>query len=169
MKKIIIGTFAFALMLSSCKTMQRMKGNEAAAPAQQEQTQTKVFSVAEPQATSPQPAAPQQPATNTYQAPAKPVRTQTETFTFDQKDDAAKYQGSSFFVIIGSFSSLDNANRYKQELIPQGFNPIVLHSETGYYRVCVNSYAEEMAARQRVNQIRTDFPKYADTWLLVKK
>lgn len=170
MKRIIIGTFAFALLFTSCKTMQRMKGNEAAAPAPQEQTQTKVFSVAEPQAATPAPAEQPKPTTTTtYQAPIKPVRTQSETFTFDQKDDAAKYQGSTFFVIIGSFSSLDNANKYKQELIPQGFNPIVLHSETGYYRVCVNSYAEEAAARQRVNQIRTDFPKYADTWLLVKK
>jgi len=168
MRRIIIGAFALSLFFTGCKSMQRMKSNEAAEPAPQEQTDTKVFSVAEPQ----------RPATNTakqtapestYQAPIKPVRTQSENFTFDQKDDATKYQGSTFFVIIGSFSSLENANRYKQELIPQGFNPIVLHSETGYYRVCVNSYAAETAARQRVNQIRTDFPKYADTWLLIKK
>ncbi len=64
---------------------------------------------------------------------------------------------------------MENANRYKQELIPQGFAPIVLHSETGYYRVCVNAYTDETAARQRVQQIRTDYPKYADTWLLIKK
>ena len=105
MRRIIIGTFAFALLFTSCKTMQRMKSNEAAAPAQQEQTQTKVFSVAEPQAAPTQAATAEQPkTTTTYQAPIKPVRTQTETFTFDQKDDAAKYNGSTFFVIIGSFS-----------------------------------------------------------------
>lgn len=172
MRRIIIGAFALGLFFTGCKSMQRMKSTEAAEPAPQQQTETKVFSVAEPQqpatTTTTQQAQQTAPAT-TYQAPIKPVRTQTETFTFDQKDDATKYQGSTYFVIIGSFSSLENANKYKQELIPQGFNPIVLHSETGYYRVCVNSYAEEMAARQRVNQIRTDFPKYADTWLLVKK
>jgi len=168
MRKIIIGTFILGLMFTSCKTMQRMKGSEATQAAQP-QTETKVFSAVEPQTTATQPARSTSPATSSYEAPVKPVRTQTETFTFDQKDDAARYQGSSFFVIIGSFSSLENANKYKQELIPQGFNPIVLHSETGYYRVCVNSYAEEMAARQRVNQIRVDFPKYADTWLLIRK
>ena len=167
MRRIIIGAFVFSTLLSGCKSMQKMKNEEAAEPARQEQTETKVFSVAEPKpAITPEKTT--TPA-STYQAPAKPVRTQTETFTFDQKDDATKYDGSSFFVIIGSFSSLENANKYKQELIPQGFNPIVLHSETGYYRVCVNSYSEELAARQRVNQIRTDFPKYADTWLLIKK
>lgn len=160
----------FSFLLTGCKSMQKMKNQEAAEPVQ-EQTTTKVFTATEPQQQQPAPATSYQPATSTsnYQAPAKPVRTQTENFTFDQRDDAAKYQGSSFFVIIGSFSSLENANKYKQELIPQGFNPIVLHSETGYYRVCVNSYANETAARQRVAQIRNDFPKYADTWLLIKK
>ncbi|WP_163710671.1 SPOR domain-containing protein [Mangrovibacterium lignilyticum] len=167
MRRIIIGAFVFSLLFTGCKSMQKMKNEEAAEPAKQEQAETKVFSVAEPE----QPKTPteQTAPTSTYQAPIKPVRTQTETFTFDQKDDATRYQGSTFFVIIGSFSSVENANKYKQELIPQGFNPIVLHSETGYYRVCVNSYANETAARQRVNQIRTDFPKYADTWLLIKK
>jgi len=184
MRKIIIGALAFGLLLTGCKSMQRMKANEAAEPARQDQTDSKVFSVAEPEqpktisqqteskqtTTYQAPAKPAGTQTETsYQTPVKPVRTQTETFTFDQKDDAVKYQGSTFFIIIGSFSSLDNANRYKQELVSQGFNPIVLHSENGYYRVCVNSYADEMAARQRVNQIRTDFPKYADTWLLIKK
>lgn len=162
MRRIIIGMFALSLFFVGCKSMKQIKSDEVAEAAPQEQTESKVFSVAEPKQaeTTGQPA---------YEVPAKPVRTQTETFTFDQKDDATKYKGSTFFVIIGSFSSLENANRYKQELVPQGFNPIVLHSETGYYRVCVNSYAEESAARQRINQIRTDFPKYADTWLLVKK
>ncbi|MFV0376654.1 MAG: SPOR domain-containing protein [Mangrovibacterium sp.] len=164
MRRIILGAFVFTILLSGCKSMQKMKNQEAAEPVYQEQSDTKVFSASEPQ-----PAANNQTQASGYQAPAKPVRTQSENFTFDQKDDAAKYQGSSFFVIIGSFSSLDNANRYKQELIPQGFNPIVLRSETGYFRVCVNSYADEAAARQRVNQIRTDFPKYADTWLLIRK
>ncbi|WP_372774834.1 SPOR domain-containing protein [Mangrovibacterium sp.] len=162
MRRIIFGAFMISLLFTGCKSMQRMKNNEAALPAKQEQAETKVFSVAEPQA-------PKEQAPAATQTPIKPVRTQTETFTFDQKDDATKYQGSSFFVIIGSFSSVENANKYKQELIPQGFNPIVLHSETGYYRVCVNSYAEEASARQRVNQIRSDFPKYADTWLLIKR
>lgn len=166
MRRFILGAFVFTILLSGCKSMQKMKDQEAAEPVYQEQTATKVFTATEPQ---PAQSTGSQAQASGYQAPAKPVRTQSENFTFDQKEDAAKYQGSSFFVIIGSFSSLENANRYKQELIPQGFNPIVLHSETGYYRVCVNSYADETAARQRVNQVRTDFPKYADTWLLIRK
>ncbi len=161
MRKFIFGAFVLTSLFTGCKSMQQMKNNDAATTPAQEET-TKVFAVTEPQPTTKTTSLPATTApattTTTYQAPAKPVRTQTETFTFDQKDDAAKYSNSTFFVIIGSFSSVENANRYKQELVPQGFNPIVLHSETGYYRVCVNSYGDETAARQRVNQIRVDFP-----------
>jgi cell division protein FtsN len=104
-----------------------------------------------------------------YEETEKPVRVQSETFSFAQQEDQANNANKSFFVIIGSFSSNENANRYKQELTPKGFSPIVLHSETGYYRVCVNSYNDEFEARKRVGQIRTDYPEYADTWLLIKK
>jgi len=164
MRKLIIGLFAVSLLLTGCKTSQKLGKNDTTETVSPDEPSTKVFSAPATQpATSPQPA-----STNAYE-PAKPVRTQTETFTFDQQEDASKYQGSSYFVIIGSFSSPENANRYKQDLIPQGFNPIILHSETGYYRVCVNSYTDEAEARQRISQIRNDFPKYADTWLLIKK
>ena len=163
MRRIIIGAFACSLLFVGCKSSQKLSSGDATEAVSRSDQQPKVFS-----ATEPKPAT-RETSTTKYDQPAAPVRTQTEAFNFAQKEDASKYDGSSFFVIIGSFSSLDNANRYKQELTPQGFNPIILHSETGYYRVCVNSYTDEMAARRRVNQIRTDFPKYADTWLLIKK
>ena len=165
MRKLIIGAFAFSFLLFGCKTIEKLKKDDVAETVSQEEPQSKVFSVTEPK-----PGIRENPTSDKmYEQPSAPVRTQTETFTFAQKEDASKYEGGSFFVIIGSFSSIDNANRYKEELIPQGFNPIVLHSETGYYRVCVNSYTNEGEARNRVNQIRNNFPKYADTWLLIKK
>ncbi len=167
MRKLIIGVFAFSLLLSGCKTVEKLKKKDKnqTETVSQEEPVTKVFSAPAPTST-----VRENPTSDVmYEKAEKPVRTQSESFTFAQKEDAAKYDGSSFFVIIGSFSSIDNANRYKQELIPQGFNPIILHSETGYYRVCVNSFMDETAARQRVQQIRNDFPKYADTWLLIKK
>lgn len=163
MRKLLIAAFAFSLLLSGCKTFQKLKKGDTEETVSQE-PQTKVFS------TEPTQTVRENPTSDTmYEQPNRSVRTQSESFTFAQKEDAAKYANSSYFVIIGSFSSPENANRYKQELTPQGFNPFILQSETGYYRVCVNSYTDEASARQRVNQIRTDFPKYADTWLLIKK
>lgn len=162
MRKLFIGAFAIVLLFSACKTKQMLPKQEATATETVSKEEPKVFS-----APAAQPA-PQQAAPVTRYESSTPVRSQSESFTFAQQEDASKYQGK-FFVIIGSFSSMDNANRYKQELTPQGFTPIVLRSETGYYRVCVNAYNDEAMARQRIQEIRTEYPKYADTWLLIKK
>ncbi len=163
MRKLFFGALALSLLFSGCKVFEKLKKKDTVETVSQE-PQTKVFS------TQPKETVRENPTSDVmYEQTDKTVRTQTEAFTFAQKEDATKNEGSSFFVIIGSFSSVDNANRYKEELVKQSFNPIILHSETGYYRVCVNSYTEESLARQRVHQIRNDFPKYADTWLLIKK
>ncbi|MEL7585087.1 MAG: SPOR domain-containing protein [Prolixibacteraceae bacterium] len=162
MRKLFIGALAIVLLISACKTKQTLPKQEATATETVSKEEPKVFS-----APAAQPASQQQAPVVRYES-STPVRSQSESFTFAQQEDASKYQGK-FFVIIGSFSSMDNANRYKQELAPQGFTPIVLRSETGYYRVCVNAYTDEATARQRIQQIRTEYPKYADTWLLIKK
>ncbi|MGQ8337393.1 SPOR domain-containing protein [Sunxiuqinia sp. A32] len=167
MKKIIIASILAAFLFSGCKVFESLKKKDEPTAVAVEEPQTKVFSV--PNAN---PGVRKEPTSDVMYEPAEkapPVRMQTESFTFDKAEDKVKNESSSYFVIIGSFSSNENANRYKSELVPQGFNPIVLHSETGYYRVCVNSFTNEMEARKRVYQIRTDFPKYADTWLLIKK
>jgi len=63
---------------------------------------------------------------------------------------------------------LNNARNYRETLLNKGFTPIILHSETGYYRVCVNSYQNEDEARNRVAQVRRSYPEYTDAWLLIK-
>lgn len=169
MKKIMVAVLALGLLSSGCKVFQKLKKEkEPATETVQDNAQTKVFSVPETKSEVRENPTSDRMYEETA-VPEKPVRVQSETFSFAQKEDQVKNENKSYFVIIGSFSSNENANRYKQELQPQGFNPIVLHSETGYYRVCVNSFTDEFEARKRVYQIRNDFPQYADTWLLIKK
>ncbi len=169
MKKILFGALALALLASGCKVFKSSKKtSETAVPAAQTETaaEPKVFSVP-----APKPATRENPASdNMYQqtSTGKPVSMRSENFTFSAEDQAA-YGNKSYFIIVGSFSSNENAGRFKQELSQQGFRPIILHSETGYYRVCVDSFNDEAAARNRVQQIRNDFPKYSDAWLLIKK
>ena len=93
-----------------------------------------------------------------------PVR--TERFTFE---DSAQEVAHDFFVIVGSYSNPDNAERARTILTRQGFTPIILKSETGMNRVCVNSYTVESEARARVQQIRRNFPEYHDAWLLIRQ
>lgn len=168
MKKIILVAFTLALLTSGCKVFKSSKKSEAATPKTETTAETKVFSVPAPTGVR------ENPTSDTMYEPAdkavtgKPVSVRSENFTLSTEDQAA-YGSKNFFVIVGSFSSNENAGKFKQELTQQGFKPIILHSETGYYRVCVDSFTEEAAARSRVQGIRTQYPKYADSWLLIRK
>ena len=170
MKRVILGTMALTLLLSGCKLFQPASKTEAANPqTETTTTETKVFSVPAPKNNIREnPTSDVMYEQADKPATGKPVSMRSENFTLSPEDQAS-YGNQSFFVIVGSFSSNDNANRFKKDLMTQGFSPIILHSETGYYRVCVDSYTEEAAARSRVRQIRTDYPQYADSWLLIKK
>jgi len=160
MNKITIIFTALVLVFSACKTVKK--------PAQSEYTSdntgtTKVFTV---------PGTETNTAVDQPVAPAvddKPIAIRKEQVSFTDQTEKAQNEGNTFFVIIGSFSQLENAKNYRTSLLEEGFTPIILHSETGYYRVCVNSYKSESEARSRVAQIRTAFEKYSDVWLLIKE
>jgi cell division protein FtsN len=74
----------------------------------------------------------------------------------------------NYYVIIGSFQSLENARNFKTQLIAQGFAPVILKSEIGFFRVSVAAYNDEMATRERISQIRQQYEQYNDVWLLKK-
>jgi cell division protein FtsN len=146
--------FAF----TACKTTKKQPQSiYTADPA----TQPKVFSVPETVET-----VKSEPAPIKDLPSDKPISIRKEQVTFTSQEDKSD---NSYFVIIGSFSQLDNAKNYRETLLDEGFTPIILHSETGYYRVCVNSYKNETEARGRVKDLRQAFPKYADVWLLIKQ
>ncbi len=168
MKRIILVAFTLALLTSGCKVFKSSKKGDSA-PKTETTAETKVFSVPAPKST-----VRENPTSDTMYEPSdkaatgKPVSIRSEKFTASTEDQAT-YDSKSFFLIVGSFSSNENAGRFKQELVQQGFKPIILHSETGYYRVCIDTFTDEAAARTRVQKIRTDYPKYNDAWLLIKK
>ena len=157
MNRIFLLTIISVLAFTACKTTK-----QAALPpvANESATPPKVFSVPSENTNT----AKEQPA-----APESPIRVNKEQVTFTQQTDRAQNEQNNYFVIIGSFSQLENAKNYRETLLNEGFTPIILHSETGYYRVCVNSYKKEIGARSRIAQIRQAFPKYSDVWLLIKE
>ena len=85
------------------------------------------------------------------------------------KGETADYGDNKYFVILGSFSVLENAQRLKATLTSEGFSPVILINENGMFRVCGNNYAEESAARARIADVRAKFSNYNDIWLLIKK
>ncbi len=168
MNKIVVLLTAIVLVFSACKIIKK--------PAQSEYTsdntaETKVFtvpgSVTEPQTKS-------RSEADIKPAPVaivdeKPIAVRKEQVSFTDQSAQTANAGNTFFVIIGSFSQLDNAKNYRSTLLNEGFTPIILHSETGFYRVCVNSYKSEGEARSRIAQVRQSYPRYSDVWLLIKK
>lgn len=92
-----------------------------------------------------------------------------ESFDFELPEDEVNHDVNTYFVILGSFRISNNAGRFKVKLEKEGFDPVILLSETGLHRVCVNSYSQEDEARQRVLNIRRSFSEYHDAWLLIRK
>ncbi len=159
MRKITIIAIAVAFAFTACKTVKQ--------PAQSEYTtdtttETKVFSV---------PTSGTENETQNVEkiADEKPIAIRKEQVTFTEQEDRSSNENNTYFVIIGSFGQLDNAKNYRETLLDEGFTPIILHSETGYYRVCVDSFKSETDARSRVTNLRQAFPKYSDVWLLIKE
>ncbi len=155
MKRIMFFVIVAVIGLSACKTSKKQPEVKYTPPS----AQPKVFTVPETTETA-KPAA---------VADDKSVSLRKESVTFTDAADKSSNEANTYFVILGSFGQLDNAKNFRETLLNEGFAPIILHSETGYYRVCVNSYKGETEARSRVKEIRQAFPKYADLWLLIKQ
>jgi cell division protein FtsN len=155
MKKVALFVLIIGVALASCKSSKKA-ATTAFEPAVQQTTTTtaqpKVFQVPEVKET---------PAVQDD----KPISVRKESFTFTQTEDQNQ---NSYFIIVGSFSSMENAKNFRQTLMSEGFTPIVVQSETGYYRVTVDSFTSEAPARTRLIQIRQSYPKYNDAWLLIK-
>lgn len=146
MKKLIIVMFAAAMLLGACKSKEMAIVEEEP--------------VAEVITPDPQPEPEPEPAE---------ILVVEERFTFDKKEDKESHDQNSYFVILGSFSYKDNAERFIEMLKAQGFSPMILLSEVGFHRVSVNSYDNETDARVRIERIRNAYPEYHDLWLLIRQ
>lgn len=158
MNRIFFYALVMVLAFSACKTTKKAAQSPYTTDTT---TQPKVFSVPTGNETV--------TSETTKTVSDSPIAVRKEQISFTQQDDKSQNETNSFFIIIGSFSQLDNAKNYRETLLSEGFTPIILHSETGYYRVCINSYKNEQEARSRIAQVRQAFPKYSDVWLLVKE
>ncbi len=157
MKRVIFLFILTVFVFTACKTTKQAAQSEYTTDPT---VQPKVFSV---------PVSGTETQAVEKVAEEKPIAIRKEQITFTQQEDRTGNESNTFFVIIGSFGQLDNAKNYRGTLLDEGFTPIILHSETGYYRVCVDSFKNENEARTRVTKLRQAFPKYADVWLLIKE
>ena len=94
------------------------------------------------------------------------ITVRTESVKPVDQSDAAVY---GFYVIIGSFRSIENARQYNVDLVRKGFTPSILESESGLFRISVGGYDVENAARARIANIRATYEDHNDVWLLVRR
>jgi len=98
---------------------------------------------------------------------ASSVKGREERITAAQ-GEASDLGSKRFYIILGVFGKYENSLRFKKQLAAEDFAPGILVNEAGQFRVCVNSYDDESAARTKLGEIRQNV-KYKDAWLLIKK
>lgn len=158
MKVLSIGLALIALMVAGCKT-------QKIAPKPEPVKSESVTS----ESTKPE-SAKSETVAKSYSSGSgsSSVRSKQERISA-ANGEASDLGSKRFYIILGSFKSYENAQRFKRQLAAEDFFPGILVNEAGLYRVCVNSYDDESAARSKVAEIRQQFTKYADAWLLIKK
>ncbi len=100
--------------------------------------------------------------------PATPIQIKEVEEILVANEDKEPSPGK-YFVIIGSFRDPANAKDHQALIGKDGFTSEVLKNDAGLYRVSVKATDDIVEARGEIGRIRTKFPAYADTWLLIRK
>jgi cell division protein FtsN len=98
--------------------------------------------------------------------PAGPIKEVEEKLVSnDEKEDPSPQK---YFVIIGSFKDPENAKEHQAIVKKDGFKPVILKNDAGFYRVSVMATDDITDARNEVRRIWAKFSKYSDTWMLIR-
>ena len=148
--KILLIMLLPLLLLGSCSKQRKLssKYSNSKSPYVKEQTQTESKPEVKPEDLS------------------NLVIREEKVRVVEQKEPETVYK---YYVILGSFKVIENARKFKDDIIKEKFIPVILENENGLYRVSVNAFNDEMQARERISQIRKQYEKYNDVWLLVRK
>jgi cell division protein FtsN len=150
MKKLTLIMVVMLMVMVSCKTK---KAISTYSPENPEYTNTEQTGNSESDPKS---------------ADEKPITYRTESVEVAQTEDQALAH-FNFYVITGSFSSLENATTLKKQMKSLGFTPVILISESDMYRVTAEQTNSESDARNVINKIRNTYSEYKDVWLLKRK
>ncbi len=163
--KIIVIALLSLFALSSCKTLKK--------------TQDTSILEQEPVATQPEENVeqPEEMSEDVVEIVREEVKESMDYIEPDQStgrkeevalvDQSTGEQLHNYYVIVGSFSVLDNAKNFNQTLKQKGFNSNILVNTSKYYRVSVGGHQNEQEARKQLAHIKNSFDQYKDAWLLI--
>lgn len=82
----------------------------------------------------------------------------------DNKDEDVISQSNKYYLVAGSFKRLENAERLKSDLLNDGYNPHILETENGYFRVILSSFNNRNIALRELERIRKGLNR--SVWIL---
>ncbi|ADU64153.1 MAG: SPOR domain-containing protein [Pseudodesulfovibrio sp.] len=110
-------------------------------------------------ATSPATTAPPEAAQPAAAASASTEPAQSAAIAPDAAT-VAMTQGGKYYVQVGAFSDLENANRALARLIKEGYKGSKLDATAdGIYRVQAGAFADPVEAGAALDQLRAEYPK----------
>jgi cell division protein FtsN len=98
--------------------------------------------------------------------PAGPIKEVEEKLV---KNENREPSPEKYFVIIGSFRDPVNAKEHQTLVRKDGFASEVLKNSEGLYRVSVKATDDITEARNEVRRVWAKYPRYSDTWMLIRK
>lgn len=97
--------------------------------------------------------------------PEPPVVMKTEEVKLEKSTDTKLH---AFYVIIGSFTQVSNAEKLQADQNAMGEKSVILKSESGMFRVANLGTDSEQEARTKISTIRKG-KQFPDVWLLKSK
>ena len=68
--------------------------------------------------------------------------------------------GGAYYVQVGAFSDLENANRALSRLLSDGYKgSVLIKTDEGLYRVQAGSFPDEASAGVALDRLKADYPK----------
>ncbi len=141
-KLLLLITISLVLILTSCKSRQKLVNIPNAHVEAKEKTTNSNNN-----------------KNNEYAA-----NTRNESFHLSDGDETSFYK--KFHVVVGSFGIKNNALKLSYTLKKEGNNSIVVQNDNEMYRVVISSYDDYDAAHNKISRIRNRFP---DAWVLCQK
>lgn len=84
----------------------------------------------------------------------------TETVTATEEVVVVTPMAKMYYVQVGAFSEMENANKVLADLISQGYKGSKLvKAEDGLYRVQAGAFADKVAASEALSTLQGRFPK----------
>lgn len=158
MKQSLLLTLVFVVFFAGCKTT---KIGKKPASAYKPTIESKVTDVPAKEV-----AKPLEKKAATVAENSITIRSEEISLASGEDQTQGNY---AFYVIVGSFSSNDNARNLKKQLTDKGFTPVIMQNESGMYRVSIKQTNSEADAREMITELRANFEQHKDAWLLKKK